>query len=83
MAKKRTGELAGDISLKYQGENGYPFINGIPARDLEHTELINLAEKFNMGFDEFVGLLCSRGLYSMVNQFVQLEQSVEEEFDNG
>jgi hypothetical protein len=45
--------------LRFNGENGSPFIPGIPARDLEHQDLIELSLSRGCAIDALVTLLCS------------------------
>ncbi len=46
--------------LKFNGENGKPYITGIPARDLEHHELIELSLQHDMSVDDFTAMLCTK-----------------------
>lgn len=45
--------------LKFNGKDGYPFIIGIPARDLEHQELLELSMARYLPLDDFITLLCA------------------------
>ena len=71
--------------LTYNGGESGPNINGIPARDLEHHELLHLSECWDMPTDAFIEMLCSdtRGrritagkpLYSLAEPYICPEEN--------
>lgn len=52
--------------LRYNG-NGEGII-GVPAMDLDDSELSRLQESFDLDRNALIELLCSRGLYSLPPQ---------------
>lgn len=61
MSKRKRAEPPPEQTrrLKFNGDNGYPFIIGIPARDLEERELIELSLVKGMTVDNFTAMLCT------------------------
>jgi len=52
------------MKLRYEGNGEY--IPGVPARDLDDSDIESISNSFDMSHDETVNSLTMRGLYSVV-----------------
>ena len=51
------------MTLRYLGEDGYPFLNGVPARDLNESDLERLAFVRGVAIKALVTELTATGIY--------------------
>lgn len=80
MTKRKQPKQPESRRLKYNGGDTLPNITGIPARDIEHKELIEVSERWNMPIDAFIEMLCTkergrqtrdgRPLYSLADPYI-------------